>query len=86
MPKMLVDGLPSDINERLNDMVSLLDKIEKWWITNVEIPINPDFDDMSVDVKDIIPGRIVSLNILFDVALGSDEKAMSYINELKKTI
>jgi len=86
MPKMLVDGLPSDINERFNDMVSLLDKIEKWWIINVEIPINPDFDNVDVDVTGIVPGLIASLSILLDVAFGSDEKAMSYINELKKKI
>lgn len=35
--KMLMEGLPLGFSERFNDMVYLLDKIEKWWIVNVEI-------------------------------------------------
>jgi hypothetical protein len=45
--KMLMEGLPSDFLERFNDMVALLDKMERWWIVNAEIPTNPDFDGKS---------------------------------------
>ena len=83
MSKMLIDGLPPDLPERFNDIVSLLDKVEKWWIINFEIPTNPSLDNKEIDVKEIIPGRIASMSIMLDVALGSDEKAMYYINELK---
>jgi len=84
--KMLVEGLPPDFNERLNDMVALLDKIERWWIVNVEIPTNPDFDGKyeEIDESGIIPGPIMSLRMMIDVALGSDETANFYINEFKK--
>ena len=33
-------GLRAEIAERLGEMVSLLDKIERWWIVNVEIATN----------------------------------------------
>jgi hypothetical protein len=86
--KMLTEGLPSDFTDRFNDMVELLDKIEKWWIINVEIPTNPDFDGKydEIDEKEIISGLVMSLRMMIDVALGSDEKAKFYINEYKKII
>jgi hypothetical protein len=86
--RMLMEGLPSDFTERFNDMVALLDKIETWWIVNVEIPTNPDFDGKyeEIDESKIVPGPILSLRMMVDVALGSDEAATFYINEFKKNI
>ena len=85
---MLMEGLPLDLSERFNDMVGLLDKIESWWIINVDIPTNPDLDDMAdeIDEKGIVPGPIMSLRMMIDVALGSNEVANYYINEFKKNI
>ena len=56
--KMLAEGLPSNFVERFDELVFLLDKIEKWWIVNVEIPINPDLAGMEdeIDEDEIIPG------------------------------
>ncbi len=86
--KMLMEGLPPGFEERFGDMVVLLDKIERWWIVNVEIPTNPVFDGKhdEIDENEIIPGPILSLRVLMDVALGSDESARFYINEFKKNI
>jgi hypothetical protein len=84
--KMMMEGLPSEFTERFNDMVALLDKIERWWIINIEIPTNPDFDGKhdEIDESGIVPGPIMSLRMMIDVALGSDETANYYINEFKK--
>src|SRR3972149_4003019 len=35
-------------------MTALLDKVEKWWIINFEIPINADFDDKSIEENGIL--------------------------------
>ncbi len=85
---MLTEGLPSDFANRFNGMVALLDKIERWWIINVEIPTNPVFDRKrdEIDESGIVPGPILSLQMMFDIALGSDETAKFYINEFKKNI
>lgn len=37
-------GLPADFNECFEKMVALHRKIELWWIMEVEIPTNPQFD------------------------------------------
>ena len=86
--KMMMEGLPPEFTERFNDMVALLDKIERWWIINVEIPTNPDFDGKhdEIDESGIVPGPIMSLRMMIDVALGSDETASFYINEFKKNL
>lgn len=94
MFRMLSDGIPVDFTERFSEMVALLDKIEKWWIINVEaetglIDINDhgklvDVDITNVDLNDVIPGPIVSLKMLIDIAIGPDEKSRYYFNEFIK--
>jgi hypothetical protein len=82
--RMLSEGLPADFAECFNDMISLLSKIEKWWIINVEMQIDPDLMKMEVTEDQIIPGPIASLKIMIDVALGSDEESKYYFNEFMK--
>ena len=67
-------------------MTALLDKVEKWWIVNLEIPTNPDLIDKinEIDFDGIVPGPIISLRMMVDVALGSNETANYYISEFKK--
>jgi len=86
--KMLAQGIPPDFAERFNDMVALLDKIGRWWILNVEIPTDPDLASQAgeIDEDGIIPGRIMNLRMMIDVALGSDEVANYYITEFRKSM
>jgi len=86
--KMLAKGLPEDFAERFHDMIELLDKIEKWWIINVEIPTDPDLAEKidNIDLDGIVPGPIASLKMMLDIALGSNETASYYINRFKKDI
>jgi hypothetical protein len=84
--KCLVKGLPPDYSDNFKNMITLLDKVEKWWIINVEIPTVPALIDKAdeIDTDGIIPGSILSLKLMIDVALGSDEAANYYINRFKK--
>jgi hypothetical protein len=54
-------------------LVALLRKIEVWWVVNVEIPTNPDYDGEEIDYAGIVPGAILSLQMLIEVASGSTE-------------
>jgi len=78
------EGLPPDFENCFSDMVSLLHKIEVWWIKNFEIPINPEYDGRDVDEKEIVPGRIMSLQLLIDIALGDEAKSRLYYEEFRK--
>jgi len=53
-------------------------------ILNVEIAINPDFIGKEIDENDIIPGKIMTLRLLSDIALGSEEESRFYYNEFIK--
>jgi len=77
-------GIKNDPLPLFGQMTDLLYKIEKWWIVNVEIPTNPDFDGKEIDENEIMPGRIMTLRLLADIALGSEEESRYYYKEFMK--
>ncbi len=84
--QMLSKGLPTDLPGCFADIAALVDKIGRWWIVNVEIPTNPDFDGEEIDEAGIVPGSTMGLRLLIDIALGSEKESRFYINEfLKRT-
>ncbi len=78
------EGLPPDFEQCFTEMVALLRKIEVWWITNVEIPTNPDYDGSDIDEEGIVPGRLMGIQLLWDIALGDEERSRFYYNEFRK--
>lgn len=78
------EGLPADFEQCFADIVALLRKIEVWWITNVEIPTNSDFDDTDVDEDGIVPGPVMGMQLLMEIALGDKEQSRSYYDEFRK--
>lgn len=78
------EGLPLDFEQRFTEMVTLLHKIEVWWVTNFEIPINPDYDGINIDEEEIVPGRIAGLQLLREIALGDEERSRFYYDEFRK--
>ncbi|MBK7656430.1 MAG: hypothetical protein IPJ18_16650 [Betaproteobacteria bacterium] len=54
-------------------LVELLRKIEVWWVVNLEIPINPDYADEEIDEAGVVPGAILSLQMLLQVASGNTD-------------
>jgi hypothetical protein len=81
---MFLRGLPADLSDRLGEMISLLDKIERWWVINVEIATDPEFIGREIDEQRIIPGTIMGLRLLLDIALGSEEESRKYYEEFTK--
>lgn len=43
----------------------LIEKIEKWWIYNVAIPINQDLNDETIQEEQIKPGCVIILDQIF---------------------
>jgi len=75
---------PPDFAKRFQEMAALLRKIEVWWIKEVEIPTNPDFDGQEISENGIVPGRVMGLQLLCDIALGDEDRSRFYIEEFRK--
>jgi hypothetical protein len=81
---MLADGLPADVAARFPEIVSLVDKIERWWIVNVDMALDPIVDAKGMDEAQAVPGAVLSLRVLADVALGPEENLKEYIEEFRR--
>jgi hypothetical protein len=84
LPRLVGGNVVLDHLVLFPDLLSLLRKTELWWIVNVEIPTNPDFDGAEVDESGIIPGPVITLRLMTDIALGSEEESTFYFNEFKR--
>lgn len=63
----------------IGQLYKLIAKIDRWWIRQVEIPTNPDFDDQGVDAipdEKIQSGRMFFLATLVRVAAGDRDEAL----------
>ena len=74
------DGMPN-MNERFPKLLSLIKKIERWWIVNVDVPTNPDFDGKDVDERSVTSGPEMAMSVLWDIAAGDEEEAWSYYRQ-----
>ncbi|MEL6556233.1 MAG: hypothetical protein AAFQ63_22665 [Cyanobacteria bacterium J06621_11] len=60
----------------------LIEKIEVWWIKNLDIPTNPDLLGQQIDDANIIPGRVISMNMLIKVAKEERDEDTSKLWEM----
>lgn len=65
----------TDFAEDFEPLMYLVQKIEEWWLLNVELDANPDIDGSDVDENGIITGPTMIMHILGQVALGDEEKS-----------
>ncbi|MBK9106384.1 MAG: hypothetical protein IPL92_17930 [Saprospiraceae bacterium] len=84
--KIHSEGLPDGVIECFQNLVSLFGKIEKWWMINIEAEIDSEMQDAlkDADLDSIVSGPLLSIRLLIDIALGSEQEANYYYNEFKK--
>jgi hypothetical protein len=82
---LLFEGLPQELPENFAKLIALRVKIEKWWIMNIEIPTNPDFDE-SPEIKedDVMTSSQIFNQLIFDMLSGEEKRASYYQNEFKQ--
>lgn len=80
---LMFDGLTENLPEKFAELIAFKIKIEKWWILNIDIPTNPDFD-AKADIKesDIVSSTQIFTQIIFDMLLGNEEEANFYRNSI----
>lgn len=67
-----------------NELIRLYRKIEVWRIVNLEVDGDPAFDGQEINEEEIVPGPMMFMRMLLDVALGDDETAWSYYHALMR--
>jgi hypothetical protein len=78
MMTLFHNTMPPGFVEHFPALLSLTQKIEKWWIVNVELATNPDYDGAEIDEDGIISGPSWIMQLLTQVALGDDEEAWEF--------
>lgn len=66
------------------ELINLFNKIEKWWIVNIEIPTDPSYTDSIPTEKEVESGSIIMLKLMHDIATGSEPEEGYYFNEFNK--
>ncbi len=84
MPNLAFNASELKHIELFPKLVALLNKIETWWVINVEIPTNADFDSIEIDHEGIVPGPLMTIKMMLDIALGSNDEANAYLKHLKE--
>lgn len=78
LPSMIMGGKDFKHVERFQELVALLKKIEVWWVVNMEIPVNADFDGKEIDEEGIVPGPVLMLQMMLEVLSGNEELLKHY--------
>jgi|ERR1035437_9165604 hypothetical protein len=76
---------PLEWAQRFSDLVDVLRKVEVWWLVNYELEGNPELEGKVIDEDAIVPGSVMMLRILSDVALASDDEAWALYNSVFNT-
>lgn len=71
LPKFLSDAGRDVELARLNDLVEIVTKIDRWWIINVELAIQNEIDPINVITDRIMSGNMLFLRILLTTASGA---------------
>lgn len=84
MFNILYEDLDSHVIELFDKMILLYEKIEKWWIKEIEIPIDPDITSekfKKIDWENIVSVRLTMLKIMSDAAINEN---VDYLNLYKE--
>lgn len=84
MNRMLIDGFSEEIYKLYAEMINLFSKIERKWIIDIEIPINPP----DIPYEDINWDGITSINfefikIMTGIAFTGNDKYLKLVNSNK---
>jgi hypothetical protein len=75
LPKY-ISSIDHDVNKQiLESLVEVVRKIDVWWISEIEIPTNPDFeaDDMDkIDFDNVVGGNTMFLSLILSIFEGDD--------------
>ena len=64
----LITSTKLEVDKRLLDCLNeLVTKISRWWVLEVEVPTNPDFDHVEVTEEDVLTGPMMFMRIVIRI-------------------
>ena len=75
---LVLGELPPSHVTLFPELVRLIRKIETWWVVNVEIPTNPDYDGQEILEEHVVPSPVIMLQIMQEVASGNSDYLARY--------
>ncbi|RRW94692.1 hypothetical protein [Pandoraea apista] len=78
LPSVVMGSVDFDHVEKFQNLITILRKIEVWWLVNVEIPTNPNFDGREIDEAGIVPGPVLMLQMMVEVLSGNEDLLKHY--------
>jgi len=68
LPELLIDDSKTFEIELFNSLLKFISKIEKYWVLEFEIPINPDYDNKEINEDEVSTGVIILMEYLVNIA------------------
>ncbi len=75
---LITKALDIDVVNSFQNTFYLLNKIEIWWVVNLELATNSDYSDIEVDEDRIVPGPILSIQMMLEVLSGNSKLLEKY--------
>ena len=78
LSSLVTGGIDFNHVEAFDEVLELIRKIEIWWIVNFEIAIDSDFDGKEINEDGIVPGPILSIQMMLEVLSGNEDLLDKY--------
>lgn len=83
--KNLYEGFTKDDVELFMDMLGLYQRIDKWWINEIEIPTGGEYMPDEYDSEQVWGGEALILSMINDIVLDNNkEQYKNLLDEFKK--
>lgn len=83
--KNISNGFTGEDITLFHSMIELYQKLDRWWINEIEIPISGDGISNNYDRDEVIGGQSVALSAINDIILGSaGDSYQEMLKELDK--
>ncbi|WP_439510015.1 hypothetical protein [Marinimicrobium koreense] len=80
MPKFISEP-GHEIDQRVFEgLLEVTHKIGVWWVINVEIATDPDYDGKEVDASEVQTGTLLIIQMMMDIAYGNEPEEGYYYN------
>ena len=73
IPKFIADADHNVELDLLQTIQRLIAKVDRWWIRNVHMTVDPQFDGVEVEESDIQSGTMVAFDLALRMALGEPD-------------